>query len=1097
MDAVFLKIVNMSLTASWLVLAVIALRLLLKKAPKALRCALWALVAVRLVCPFSIESALSLIPSAQPIPETITTDTVPVFNSGLPAVNAVVNPILSEGFTPAAGDSVNPLQVWAFIASVLWVTGIAVLLVYAAVSYVRVRRQVGACLHLRDNVYACDGLPSPFILGIIRPRIYLPTGLDEAATAHILAHEQAHLRRRDHWWKPLGFLLLTVHWFNPLMWVAYILLCRDIELACDERVARTLDEDGKTAYSRTLLACGAHRRVVAACPLAFGEVGVKARVKSVLSYKKPAFWIILVAMVTTVAVAVAFLTNPLATTNDQLKVFIDCRIAEHFEYHKEGEEEQDIARCIDWKLLGRKRHKEGTTLFMWVFYSEYTLENNDIHLSSSAHIPTAITYKKENGHYTLIEYWEPSDGAYLVVDIKEKFPWYLQRKALDSQRYVKDQIAACERLAREHFGLIAPKSPPPDGTYRRESTVCIVDNRDLSSYGIMQYADWRVVDGVLYCTDEGENDWRQAGTLQPIKLTKDNFDRFTDKSLRDESELVYWVGSWQQKKNAAAKLRRSTKRAWSCEDTVHNEFIYLFETYGGDFYAAYGTTEDRVSDIPRNWFCVTQLAAPVRDAAPPATGLYEPGDMLAYLSTVSVEDGVLGDPENRNDWFLDNGMLYTVNSSTNGKISLGQLESFTLTKETFDSFFENSSHFKMVWDADTTAAELRKNTVHAWRYVTTEGHPFYYYLLQLKSGELIACYGMDDTAIRNFLYVYKLTPAEGFCATVLEATKTTLLVEPFEGTAMRRVSDKIEVPIGLVSYPVPELYEGDQVWIQYSGDVQDTYPARLDSLPNGIEIIVGHRDPATINAYPLSVMSTDNTHLEKVFTRDESDPTSYDVYYYAASSVKIDELDGESVELKNALVDGRITAAELLAQAKKDVNAGVCRREVYDDGGSVEYRYGGYGLLLRYTDKESGDATTGLYDLYVMPNGVSLTTLEALLHGETTTTTTVPTISTTPHPSTDGTTQTTTTTHKADTCKINPTVILAIEGNVIVVDADEYYVHRNDDRYLVYKRCAFDVSGIADIRNFKVGDKVKVIHTGEFTEDNPPLGHLLALKHDE
>ncbi len=1007
MESVFLKIVNMSLTASWLILAVIALRPLLRRAPKALRCALWALVGVRLLCPFSIESALSLIPSAQPIPETIVTDPNPTINSGLPAVNAVVNPIISESLSPAAGDSVNPLQVWTAIAAVLWLVGIGVLLIYGIVSYLRVKRQVGACLHLRDNVYLCDGLPSPFILGILRPRIYLPTGMDEAATAHILAHEQAHLRRRDHWWKPLGFLLLTVHWFNPLMWVAYILLCRDIELACDERVARTLDEDGKTAYSRTLLACGAHRRVVAACPLAFGEVGVKARVRSVLNYKKPAFWIILAAVIAAVAVAVAFLTNPLATTNDPLKVFVDCQIAEHFEYHKEGEEEQDIARCIDWKLLGRKRHKEGTTLFMWVFYSEYTLENNDIHLSSSAHIPTAITYKKENGHYTLVEYWEPRDGAYLVGDIKEKFPWYLQRKALDTQRYVKDQIAACERLAREHFGLIAPKSPPPDGSYRRESTVCIVDNHYLGSYGIMQRVDWRVDNGILYKSDEGTSDWRRYGTLRPVKLTKDNFDRYMDADLRDEAMQPYWVGAWQQEKNAAAKLRRSTKRAWRCENTEYNELVYLLETYGGDYYAAYG--ENSGTDVPRNHFCVTQLAAPVRDAAPPATGLYEPGDMLAYLSTVSVEDGVLGDPENRNDWFLDNGMLYTVNSSTNGKISLGQLESFTLTKETFDSFFENSSHFKMVWNADTTAAELRKNTVHAWRYVTTEGHPFYYYLLQLKNGELIACYGMDDTAIRNFLYVYKLTPAEGFCATVLEATKTTLLVEPFEGTAMRRMADKIEVPIGLISFAVPELYEGDQVWILYSGDVQDTYPARLDGLPNGIEIIVGHRDPATINAYPLSVMSTDNTYLKKVFSRDKRDPNSYNVYYYAASGVTV-TLDGESVELKDALADGRITTAQLLTQAKKDVNAGVCRRELYDDGGSMEYRYGGYGLLWRFNglDVVQGGTAEAKYTVYVMPNGVGLTTLEALLRGETTSTT-VPTVyTTTAHPTYTGTTQTTT-----------------------------------------------------------------------------------------
>ena len=947
MDAVFLKIVNMSLTASWLVLAVVLLRLLLKKAPKSLRCVLWALVGVRLVCPFSIESALSLIPSAQPIPETIATDPTPAINSGLPAVNAVVNPIISESFTPAAGDSVNPLQVWTWVAALLWLVGIAVLLVYAAVSFWRVRRQVGAGLHGRENIYFCDGLPSPFILGVIRPRIYLPTGLDDAATAHIIAHEQAHLRRRDHWWKPLGFLLLTVHWFNPVMWVAYVLLCCDIELACDERVVRALDEDGKAAYSRTLLACGARRRIVAACPLAFGEVGVKARVKSVLNYKKPAFWIILAAAIAAIAVAVGFLTNP-------------------------------------------------------------------------------------------------------------------------------------------------KSAMPPDGTYRAEETVCIVDNSYSGSYGINQYIDWRVDDGVLYWSNDGESDWHKLRELSPVQLTEDSFDRLFDESLRDEAMLVYWVGSWHGKSNNAAKLRRQTKNAWQYQDIKYNEFVYLLETYGGDFYAAYGRGFD-TKGKPVGRCCITKLSAPVQDAPPPATGMYQLTEKVCYLE--SEDYGTDGSTEDAPSLLLDNGMLYICKEDAKSK--LGQLESVTLTEDNFDVFFENpdADLGKMVWNTDTTAAELRKNTVNAWRYVTTEGHPCYYYVLQMKNGELLFCSGMDDTAIHNFFSVYKIQPVEGFCATVLEATKTTLLVEPFEGTPMRRVADKIEVPIGLVSYQVPELYEGDQLWIWYSGDVQDTYPARLDGLPSGIMIIIGHRDPATIDAYPLSVMSTDTTHLEKVFARDASDPNSYNVYYYAASSVSI-TLNGELMELKVALADGKITAAELLLQAKKDVNAGVCRQDLYDDGGSVEYRYGGYGLLLRYTDKESGDDTTGLYDVYVMPNGVSLGTLDALLSGNSTTTTTQQVYTTTPHPSTNGITQTTTT-RAPDTCKVNPTVILAIEGETVIVDAAEHYIHRNDGRYQLYDRYAFDVSGKADIRDFKVGDKVNVIHTGEFTEDDLPRGRLLAIKHIE
>ncbi len=633
---------------------------------------------------------------------------------------------------------------------------------------------------------------------------------------------------------------------------------------------------------------------------------------------------------------------------------------------------------------------------------------------------------------------------------------------------------------------------PPDGTYRRESTVCIVDNQYKGSYGLIQRVDWRVDDGMLYCSSEGESDWRQVGRLQSVKLTKDNFDRYTDEGLRDEAMQPYWVGAWQQKKNVSAKLRRNAKRAWRCEDTEYKEFIYLFETYGGDFYAAYGENSGE-GDVLGGEFVITALATPVQDAPFPATGLYELSELVCYL-----DDG--DKPNGEFSLFLDNGMLYICRDTDKSK--RGQLESFTLTKENFNSFFENPSptYGEMVWNTEGSDAELRKNAAHAWRYVTTEGHPCYHYLLQMKNGELVYCVGMDDTAIHNFFYIYKIKPVEGFCATVLEASKTMLLVEPFEGTAMRRSADKIVVPVGHLSllYPtpaVPELYEGDQVWIQYNGEVQETYPAQLSNAPDGIYIIVGHRDPATINTYALSVMSTDNTHLEKVFTRDERDPNSYNVYYYAASAVTVNELDGESVELKTALADGKITAAELLLQAKKDVNAGVCRQELYDDGGSVEYRYGGYGLLLRYTDKESGDDTTGLFDVYVMPNGVSLNTLSDLLSGKSTTTT-QQVYTTTPHPSTNGITQTTTT-RAADTCKVNPTVILAIEGETVIVDAAEHYIHRNDGRYQAFERCAFSVSGIADIRDFKVGDKVNVIHTGEFAEGDPPCGRLLALRHTQ
>ena len=316
MSGIFLKLLNLSISASWLVLVVLALRLVLKRAPKWVNVLLWGMVALRLMLPFSIESALSLIPSAETVsPEVVQFDPAPTITSGVTIIDNAVNPSLSESFAAAPSASANPLYVWTYLAGWVWLIGLAAMLAYALVSYLRLRRRVSASIPLRENIYVCDEVPSPFILGIVHPRIYLPSALDEAQRGSVLSHERAHLARRDHWWKPLGFALLAVYWFNPLLWLAYTLLCRDIELACDERVLRGMDVGQVKDYSSALLACSVPRRMLAACPLAFGEVGVGARVKNALRYKKPAFWVVAASVAVCVVVAVCFLTNPRTDTD--------------------------------------------------------------------------------------------------------------------------------------------------------------------------------------------------------------------------------------------------------------------------------------------------------------------------------------------------------------------------------------------------------------------------------------------------------------------------------------------------------------------------------------------------------------------------------------------------------------------------------------------------------------------------------------------------------------------------------------------------------------------------------------------------------------
>jgi beta-lactamase regulating signal transducer with metallopeptidase domain len=450
MADIFLKIVNMSISASWIVLAVLLLRLLLKKAPKWITVLLWGIVAIRLICPFSIESVMSLIPSAETISPEIMMENTPAINSGVPIINNIVNPIIGESFASDPSTSANPLQIVVPILSIVWITGIAIMFAYTVISYFRVKSKIGTAVLLRDNIYQSENVVSPFVLGIVNPKIYLPFNMNEQDMDHVIAHENAHIHRKDHWWKPFGYLVLTLHWFNPLMWLGYVLLCRDIEFACDEKVVKEFNNEQKADYSQALLTYSVNRRVIAACPLAFGEVGVKDRVKSVLNYKKPAFWIVVAAIVASIVVAICFLTNPRTTLNDELSVFIDMQVAEH--NYSEGHTDGNFV-VINHKVLDVDETLNKTTVYMWSMYHEYSCENGKIQLEAGSHIPTVITAKRTGSHrhYELVEYWTPGDGSDYAKDIKAKFPWYLHSKALDSQRYVDEQIAFCENAAKEYF----------------------------------------------------------------------------------------------------------------------------------------------------------------------------------------------------------------------------------------------------------------------------------------------------------------------------------------------------------------------------------------------------------------------------------------------------------------------------------------------------------------------------------------------------------------------------------------------------------------------------------------------------------------------
>lgn len=327
MTDLFLNIFNMSITAGWLIVAVVIIRLFLKKSPKYIICILWGLVMLRLICPFSFESVLSLVPSTKTIPQNITTTETPSIESGIPIVNTVVNDIISDSLdanpniNDSIGDKTEPkksaIMTLIEVSTIIWLIGVLSMIIYALISYFIVKRKVREAVPYKDNIWICDSINTPFILGLFKPQIYICPSVEETDFQYVIAHEKAHLKRLDHILKPVGFILLAIYWFNPLIWLFYILFCRDIELACDEKVVKTMDIDIRKSYSSALINCSAPGKPVTPCPLAFGEVGIKQRIKSILHYKKPSVLIITVSILICIAVAVCFLTNPVKSKADK------------------------------------------------------------------------------------------------------------------------------------------------------------------------------------------------------------------------------------------------------------------------------------------------------------------------------------------------------------------------------------------------------------------------------------------------------------------------------------------------------------------------------------------------------------------------------------------------------------------------------------------------------------------------------------------------------------------------------------------------------------------------------------------------------------
>lgn len=328
MDSLFITILNNAIVASWLIAAIILLRLVFKKVPKWVHCMLWILVAVKLLLPINIETPFGFLPKTKPIPEKITVAEVPTVDTGISGIDESINFTLAKNMSRDNIEyvTVTPMGVYMYIASLIWLTGIIIMLAYFIISFLVIRHKVSASIRTASNTYECDEIVSPFILGLISPKIYLPSGLDARVKECVIAHENVHISRRDYLWKPLGFVILAIYWFNPLCWISYILLCRDIEYACDEKTTKDKEDSWRADYCQALLDCSVQKKMITACPVAFGEVSVKNRIKKVLDYKKPAFWFVAIAIVACLCIAVCFMTS-----SDRPGIFESTEVAVELE----------------------------------------------------------------------------------------------------------------------------------------------------------------------------------------------------------------------------------------------------------------------------------------------------------------------------------------------------------------------------------------------------------------------------------------------------------------------------------------------------------------------------------------------------------------------------------------------------------------------------------------------------------------------------------------------------------------------------------------------------------------------------------------------
>ena len=813
---IFLQLLNMSITASWLVLAVVLAKFLLKKAPKWINCVLWGLVAIRLLLPFDIESPLSLIPSREtmPVSDIYNADYIentqaftPQVDSGMQAVDAILQPAITET------SSASVLQSNISIIACVWLIGMAVMLVYSFVSYLKVKKSVREAMHVQENIYLCDSISTPFILGMVRPKIYLPSSLYRDDVLYVIDHEKTHIKRLDHIWKPLGYLILTVYWFNPVMWVAYVLLCKDIELACDEKVIKELDIDCKKEYSNALINCSTQRRLVSACPLAFGETAVKDRVKSVLSYKKPAFWVIVIALALCVTISVGFLTVPSA---DSAKDILDER-----GYTVVAQEDEFIPVKVPISVFTDEIYSEKGQIFsenqVIVFNRPY---DSNSYCQTKIYLEEAIVRDSRIDLCFRFSYDELQDSGVIYTGynvVKNGYTYNVSVRdmntlLIDGEHYYEDEAVKWFYAGDARNGAMSfAVSVSKDAVLSAKENIVFDIGCTKTAYhkkSLFKAVDLEMYDFIEKTILEkeaafSENAFKCASFI-PIKTERVN-----------GNTKVYIISQL-----AEFTLNKGTI-FFSGEKSMHLATITVKKEKEGyslvDYWAldGYKSSEDQINE---------HFPETVREKADQAFAYYY--DVLCMENHAKANAYFEGRITNYVGTYVFYGSRYTVKPT----ITLKANDKFTfnysaLSSELLTGYYEISAGYQLYLYADNNKTYVFTITDEGFRFDAYNSSAIPEYKVAEDSQETY-CPVPNDAV---FISEQTVGANSYFDATVLNVNKGSILVEPFPNEPICNSANKLSVSTKLSSsMSVPYLRVGDEIRVCYDGMVQETFPAQIN-----------------------------------------------------------------------------------------------------------------------------------------------------------------------------------------------------------------------------------------------------------------------------